>query len=72
MADKGMEEVVIYRFQLESIHDALRVTANIHNSRQRETCHDRMVAQAELYAKNALAGEKDKRVGWMSDSSHGG
>ena len=58
-----MEEVTIYRFQLEAIADALRVTANIHNSRKTlETCHDRMVVQAEKYANNALNGEKDKEV----------
>ena len=58
-----MEEVKIYKFQLESIKEALRVTANIHGSRTTlETCHDRMVVQAEQYAINALNGEKDKRV----------
>ncbi|MDA3906426.1 MAG: hypothetical protein PF484_10150 [Bacteroidales bacterium] len=58
-----MEEVTIYKFQLEAIKDALRVTANIHNSRKTlETCHDRMVVQAEKYAENALKGEKDTVV----------
>jgi hypothetical protein len=58
-----MEEVTIYKFQLEAIKEALRVTANIHNSRKTlETCHDRMVVQAEKYAENALKGEKDKEV----------
>lgn len=61
-----MEEITIYKFQLEAIKDALRVTANIHDSRDKSkkgrTCHDRMVAQAEKYAENALKGEKDTRV----------
>ena len=58
-----MEEITIYKFQLEAIKKALRVTANIHNSRKTlETCHDRMVVQAEKYAENALKGEKDKVV----------
>lgn len=58
-----MEEIIIYKFQLEAIKEALRVTANIHNSRKTlETCHDRMVVQAEKYAENALKGEKDKVV----------
>ena len=58
-----MEEITIYKFQLEAIKEALRVTANIHNSRKTlETCHDRMVVQAEKYAENALKGEKDKVV----------
>jgi len=61
-----MEEIIIYKFQLEAIRDALRVTANIHGSRVKDkdgrTCHDRMVTQAEMYANNALLGEKDKIV----------
>ncbi len=61
-----MEEITIYKFQLESIKEALRVTANIHNSRKtKETCHDRMVVQAEQYAENALKGEKDKEVRYI-------
>ena len=50
-----MEEITIYKFQLEVIKEALRITANIHGSRKKkETCHDRMVVQAEKYAENAL------------------
>lgn len=30
-----MEEITIYKFQLEAIKDALRVTANIHDSRNK-------------------------------------
>tara|TARA_R110000850_G_scaffold52169_4_gene126346 strand:+ start:2824 stop:3300 length:477 start_codon:yes stop_codon:yes gene_type:complete len=61
-----MEEITIYKFQLESIKEALRITANIHDSRNKlkegETCHDRMVRQAEKYAENALVGEKNVQV----------
>lgn len=60
-----MEKVEIYKFQLESIKDALRVTANTYNCRNKITCHDRMVTQAEQYAKNALSGEIDKQVNYM-------
>lgn len=64
-----MEEITIYKFQLEAIKEALRITANIHDSRNKakegRTCHDRMVAQAEQYALNALAGEKDKKVKYL-------
>ena len=70
--NKGMGKVEVYRFQLEAIAETLRVVANSYKCRDRKTCLDRMVAQAELYAKNALNGEADKRVGWMSDSAHGG
>ena len=61
-----MEEITIYKFQLEVIKEALRITANIHGSRKKkETCHDRMVVQAEKYAENALKGEKDIRVPYI-------
>lgn len=64
-----MKEIVIYEFQLKAIYEALRVTANIHNSRDKskkgETCHDRMVRQAEKYAENALNGDKDVKVDYI-------
>lgn len=64
-----MEEIVIYKFQLEAISEALRVTANIHDSRNKSkdgrTCHDRMVAEAEQFANNALQGKKDVRVKYV-------
>lgn len=64
-----MEEVIIYRFQLEAIKEALRVTANIHDSRNTkkvgQTCHDRMVKQAETYAENALDGKKELQVKYV-------
>jgi hypothetical protein len=64
-----MEEITIHKFQLKEIAEALRITANIHNSRDKnkegETCHDRMVRQAEQYANNALNGEKDVKVDYI-------
>ena len=57
-----MEEIVIYKFQLESIQNALRLTANMYDCRECKTCFDRNVKQAEQYAKNALEGNKDIRV----------
>lgn len=62
-----MEEVTIYKFQLERIIDALRVTSNIHESHKGETSHDRQVRQAYEYAKNALKGEKDIVVPYMKN-----
>jgi len=59
---KGMEKIEIYRFQLENIKDALRVTANTYKCRDKVTCLDRMVTQAEQFAENALNGEIDKKV----------
>ena len=60
-----MEETTIYKFQLETILDALRLTANLHNSREGKTCFDRQVRQAEQYAKNALEGKKDVEVRYI-------
>lgn len=60
-----MEERTIYKFQLETILEALRITSNIHESSKGETCHDRIVRQAYQYAKNALDGKKDERVKYM-------
>lgn len=60
-----MEEIIIYKFQLEVIEEALRVTANTYDCREKTTCLDRMVTQAEQYAENALKGEKDKEVRYV-------
>jgi hypothetical protein len=60
-----MEEITIYKFQLETIIEALRITSNIHNSSKGVTCHDRQVRQAYEYAKNALKGEKETEVNYM-------
>lgn len=57
-----MEEIIIYKFQLETIIEALRITSNIHNSKAGKTAFDRQVRQAYEYAKNALEDEKDKKV----------
>lgn len=61
-----MEEITIYKFQLESIAEALRITSNIHKSKEGKTAHDRMVRQAYQFAKNALAGNKEKEVNYMT------
>jgi Tfp pilus assembly pilus retraction ATPase PilT len=67
-----MEEIVIYKFQLETIIEALRITSNIHASNKGITCHDRQVRQAYQYAKNAMAGQKDIEVPYLktNDSQH--
>lgn len=61
-----MEEITIYKFQLQVIIDALRITSNIHNSSKGITCHDRQVRQALEFAKNALKDEKDTRVPYIT------
>lgn len=63
-----MEEITIYKFQLKTILEALRITSNIHKSNEGKTCHDRMVRQAHEYAKNALNNEKDKEVPYLKNN----
>jgi hypothetical protein len=36
-----------------------------YENKEGETCHDRMVRQAEQYANNALNGEKDVKVDYI-------
>jgi len=57
-----MEEIKIYKYQLDVILDALRMTANLHDSRKGVTAYDRVVRQAESFAKNALEGNINNRV----------
>lgn len=61
-----MEEIVIYKYQLEKILEALRITSNIHNSTKGETCHDRQVRQAYKFAENALKGEPKMQVNYTT------
>ena len=60
-----MEEITIYKFQLEAIKNALRLTSHIHHCNKKETCFDRQVTQANNFAKNALDGKKDESVPYM-------
>ena len=64
-----MEEITIYKFQLETINEALRLTKRIYVTGKDtpETCYDRQVKQAKLYAENALNGEIDKRVPYLGN-----
>ena len=66
MANKGMEKIEIYRFQLEDIDNALRLTSNIHKSELGRTCHDRCVRTAKRYTENALNGNIDQRVNYAT------
>ena len=61
-----MEEITIYKFQLESIIEALRLTNNLHDCSKGETCFDRQVRLAYEYAKNALSGDKDILVNYVT------
>ncbi len=54
-----MEEITIYKFQLDMIIEALRITSNIHKCSEGKTCHDRQVRSALQIAKNVREGKKD-------------
>lgn len=60
-----MEKIEIYKFQLETIQDALRLTSRIHDCKKKVSCYDRQVVQAEKYAENALKGKIDERVPYI-------
>ena len=49
-----MEKVTIYKFQLETILEALRITSNIHNCSEGKTCFDRQVRQAYEYSEEEV------------------
>ena len=61
-----MEEITIYKFQLENIIEALRITSNIHSCSNLKTSHDRQVRSALQYSKNALSGNKDIEVNYLT------
>ncbi len=57
-----MEEITIYKFQLQNIIDALRITSNLHHCSEGKTSYDRQVRQAYEQAKNAMNVSKDIQV----------
>ena len=61
----GMEKIEIYKFQLEAMVEALRLTYNIHNSQEGKTCHSRCVKEALQYGQNALIGKIDEKVKYI-------
>ncbi len=61
-----MKEIVIYEFQLKSIVEALRLTNNLHECSKGETCFDRQVRQAYEYSKNALEGNENLQVSYLT------
>lgn len=61
-----MEEITIFKFQLEAIKEALRLTNNIHDCQKGVTCFDRQVRQSYKYAENALQGKKETKVNYIT------
>jgi hypothetical protein len=57
-----MEEITMYKFQLEAIKDALRLTANLNDCRGRVTAYDRSIMQSITFVDNALLGKINERV----------
>lgn len=52
-----MEEIKVEKYILETIANALRLSANILNSRTRETASDREIDYAERLTKWVLGGK---------------
>jgi hypothetical protein len=69
-ASNGMDEVTIYRYQLDAIQDALRLASNIHDSQRGETCFDRCIRQSKQFAENAQAGEYKRRVNYITGKNN--
>ena len=61
-----MKEITIYEYQLKVIHDALRLTCNLHNSQEGKTSFDRQVRQAFEFANNALKGDYKATVSYTT------
>lgn len=61
-----MKEIIIYEHQLDTIIEALRLTANLNDSYNGKTCYDRQVRQAYQFAKNVKAGNKDTIVNYAT------
>jgi hypothetical protein len=57
-----MEEIIIYKYQLKDIQNALRLAIHIngcHNKKD-QTCFDRQMLKAKLFVDNALNGKIDE------------
>ena len=57
-----MDEIIIYKYQLKNIQNALRLAININNcdKKDNQTCFDRQMLKAKLFVDNALNGKIDE------------
>jgi len=55
-----MEEILIYKYQLEAIKDTLRMTANVLKSHSKETCLDRCIMKSIEMVDDTLKKSKTK------------
>ena len=58
-----MDEIIIYKYQLKDIQNALRLAIHIngcHNKKD-QTCFDRQMLKAKLFVDNALNGKIDEQ-----------
>ena len=57
-----MDEIIIYKYQLKAIQNALRLAININdcNKKDNQTCFDRQMLKAKLFVDNALNGKTDE------------
>lgn len=57
-----MKRLEIYKFQLETIENTLRLVSNMLHSQNKETSLDRDITQSLAFARNALSKDIDKSV----------
>ena len=57
-----MEEIIVYKYQLEIIEQALRLTNNICNCKDKTTSFDRDVVQAYKTVQNLTKGDKETLI----------
>ena len=58
-----MKEIIIYKYQLKAIQNALRLAININECYKTEsqTCFDRQMIKAKLFVDNALNEKIDEQ-----------
>lgn len=57
-----MEEITIYKYQLEAIKEALRMAANYGECRKLASCYDRDVMHAVAIVDKVLEGGYKERI----------
>lgn len=59
-----MEEIIVHKYILENIQDALRLAANTLESRKRETAMDRQIEYSERLINWVLNGKQGDVPKW--------
>lgn len=60
-----MEEIIVHKYILKNIQDAIRMAANTLESRSRETAMDRQIEYSERLLKWLLEGKQGDVPKWI-------